>query len=181
MYIITMPSRASHYDSLGFLKKIEAVNSLDDPQSSAENNGFKINITGKQSHFDKFRGAYGCFMSHFLAWEDIVKDNNPLKDYYVFEDDANPVDIVRLHENPLKLEPEWGIVQLNRRRKVKHGSEAYAIKGYAAKKLVEFRGRVIECPVDKYLFRIYPRFMNGIIHTEHQVDLAEWGENSVLT
>lgn len=175
-------SRWSKYVGMHFLEKSPCFDSRKKGKQFAKERGFKVDLYQRFArHFNRCKGAYGCFFSHYNVWAKIFKIYNLTaknEKYLILEDDVEPYDIIELMANQ-EVEPEDRTVVNLRFGSICHGSEAYMIDSLTCKELILKTRHTIRFPVDKFLF------WHGMPRTWEtaqlpKIRLADWSKKSSL-
>ena len=117
--------------------KVERIDAVDTRKdlSALEKFNLKLDPVGlvNKLYFSESPGASGCYLSHFLAWQQIIEQK--LDFALILEDDVVLSDVVKfLLENP-DLHEEIDLTHLGKRDW--NGLEAYILSYMGATKLIE--------------------------------------------
>ena len=158
-FLIALEERISHYKELKFLKVFNAIESREDPLDVVANYGLTVDLQpaddgtdGWVKYYKEFPGGYGCYISHYFLWEQIM--SYPEDTWCcILEDDASVEDVDAFYKSQFSPDPGLDLINLNWRGI--NGSEAYIIKPSTAGKLVDYCKGAIIAPVDKLLFFLF--------------------------
>lgn len=184
-YMITSSeARWSNYKGFSVLNKVDAINTLDEGIEEAESRGFSVQFKKRdyERHFNYCKGAFGCFLSHYLIWSKILREfkkSNKNQWSLILEDDVDPDDLARFMDSAKTINFQEGVLLNLRFGPSAWGSEAYVIDSYSAGKIIKKCNRKITAPVDKFLFDWREKKPWKVIH-ESKIHLADWAEQSSL-
>lgn len=140
-------------DTVGLMSK-----SARDDLKITEKNGYRLH------HHDLTRGGIGCFLSHWLIFEDLMNDQSNSV-YLVLEDDAQLDKHIFEKLKELKLPKDWDVLLLGTARlnasSISHdilraygfwGTHGYLINKQGAEKCVRsFKAEPIDAQIDSRL------------------------------
>ena len=172
--ITLSPERWKKYSSLYCLiENFQAIDSRDDSDSVLRNFGFDFDLVDWHCHFDRFSGAIGCFISHYLLWEYTSQQNDWV---LILEDDVRVVDLDEFFRD-YEIDDSYELIKLNK-RPGSIGADAYLLHSSGAKKIIKLCNKKITRPVDRFLWE------NAIeeLSWKHDqfIGLAGWCQESTL-
>ncbi|XP_064163078.1 procollagen galactosyltransferase 2 [Anguilla rostrata] len=191
IYLINLRRRPDRRDRmLWALNELEIDVKVVDAVDGGALNSSEIKLLGVDllpGYYDPFsgrtltKGEVGCFLSHYFIWKEMV--DMQLDKALIFEDDIRfqgniKRRILRLMEEVEKVELDWDIIYLGR-KKVKPGDEvavenvrnlvvadysywtlSYAISQQGAQKLINAEPLSKMLPVDEFLPIMYDKHSN---------------------
>ena len=148
-FCVTLKDKPERWDQIKlnvppFIRKFEAIDTRKNPALCSN-----YNLTVRPStitysiYFKGGNGAVGCYLSHYLIWQQIVKEN--LSHALIIEDDADTTSLNEFLQNmPINID-SYEFIQLNKRfsyvkpehRMMFHGTESYIVSYQGAKKLIK--------------------------------------------
>lgn len=170
IFLITLSE--TRYELFKHLKMLIKFNAID---SRSDSNIFqKYNMTMNivpqyKNHYDKCKGAIGCFLSHHTLWKQIA--NHPIAtDYFlILEDDVLSEDVLDVYNN---YKPPVGLELINLNQKGSAGSDAYLMNSIGASKLLKCCNNVITHPTDRFLFQYAIQNTNiQFVHIKNKIRL----------
>tara|TARA_R110001592_G_scaffold321636_1_gene600223 strand:- start:6647 stop:10270 length:3624 start_codon:yes stop_codon:yes gene_type:complete len=180
----------SKYENISFVERFEAVDTRSDYKEVLKEHGLTEQIDEEwKDHFfsstpGNGRGAFGCFISHFLIWKKVANHSNDRDWFLILEDDVLVEDLLRFSiDRSFEIPEGLDILNLNNRPdpwKEFDGSDAYMIKKSTAVKLIDFCKDKILAPLDKILFD--PRYFrkDESIRYKHQKEIgmsSDWQDS----
>jgi len=143
IFFLNLDSRKSRWENLQAykinypnLERFSAIDSTGNPFVYKDYN-LELNPVGIDHilYFSFYYGAVGCYLSHYLMWQEIVK--NKWENVLILEDDVEPTSLQsflpKFEENDYK---DYDLVQLSCKRGF-GGTEAYLLNYKAAQILLE--------------------------------------------
>ena len=137
--------RWKHFsESIPRARKFEAIDTRKNPTLCEQYGLFVRPATITYDlYFSGAPGAVGCYLSHYLIWQQIIKEQIPYA--IITEDDADTTTLNYFLNNCLVNLEGYDLIQLNKRfsyikpehRLMFHGTESYLVSLNGAKKLVE--------------------------------------------
>ena len=148
IYCVTLKDKENRWnefqEKLPQACKFEAIDTRNNPKI-CEQYGLYVrpSTVTYELYFAGGHGAVGCYLSHYLIWQEIVKKQ---LDYtLITEDDADTSSIISLLNNlPININ-SYEFIQMNKRfsyirpenRLMFHGTESYVVSYEGAKKLIK--------------------------------------------
>lgn len=146
-------------ESIPSTRKFEAIDTRKDPLICEQ---YGLHVRPATLTYDLYfkgaPGAVGCYLSHYLIWQQIVKEQIPYT--LITEDDADMTSLTNFLNNCLVNLSGYELVQLNKRfsyvkpehRLMFHGTESYIVSLKGAEKLIEATH--------------HPEYLEYVIHNE---------------
>jgi GR25 family glycosyltransferase involved in LPS biosynthesis len=148
VFCVTLKDRENRWEeiskSIPNIRKFQAIDTRKNP-TLCEQYGLTVrpSTVSYKIYFKGGNGAVGCYLSHYLIWQQIVKESIPYA--LITEDDIDTSSVNRFLNDNLINFNGYDLIQLNKRfsyikpehRLMFHGTESYAVSLEGAKKLIK--------------------------------------------
>ena len=190
--LVNLDSSTKRYAEFSGIEAIERFPAIDSRENWFVYKDYDLKLKpfwNWETYFAQGKGAVGCYLSHYLIWQKIIKEDIDL--CLVLEDDANAEDVKNFLTTTQKkyYAHSNSIINLNKRKQFRNymvGTESYLLDKKGAQSLVEAVNGIIEEPVDRFMGRAHYRkriiklIYDPCINLNYEVG-GSWESSEVMT
>ncbi len=181
IFVINLNDRKDKWSSFEIIHdKVERFEAVDSRTNQFINKDFNLKLfpvgLNQEIYFSQFSGAIGCYLSHYLLWQKIVKKK--IQTSLILEDDANACDVDYFLKSNPSYSKHYDLIQLNKRSPKNpqffNGTESYILTLKGAKKLINLTNNH-SC--FQGLFRSLPPSRAGYNYSKYSCYIQEGSQN----